>query len=74
MDEVTFNELIRRGYEAGLLQAELSEWKGFRRDRGTTSHAYDEAKAREVFAAIPAFLAEARFLLAQIDARQGSAA
>ena len=74
VDEMTFNELIRRGYEAGLLQAELSEWKGFRRDRGTTSHAYDEAKAREVFAAIPAFLAEARFLLAQIDARQGSAA
>ena len=32
------------------------------------------AKAREVFATLPAFLAEARFLLAQIDARQGSAA
>lgn len=72
VDEMTFNELIRRGYEAGLLQAELSDWKRFRRDRGATSHA--EAKAREVFATIPAFLTEAKVLLAQIEARQGSPA
>ena len=31
------------------------------------------AKAREVFATLPAFLTEARVLLAQIEARQGSA-
>ena len=70
VDEMTFNELIRSGYEAGLLRAELSDWKNFRRDRGTTSHAYDEDKARAVFATIPAFLAEAKFLLAEINTRQ----
>ena len=70
VDEMTFNELIRSGYEAGLLKAELSDWKNFRRDRGTTSHAYDEDKARAVFATIPAFLAEAKFLLAEINTRQ----
>ena len=70
VDEMTFNELIRSGYEAGLLRAELSDWKNFRRDRGTTSHAYHEDKARAVFATIPAFLAEARFLLAEINTRQ----
>ena len=70
VDEMTFNELIRSGYEAGLLRTELSDWKNFRRDRGTTSHAYDEDKARAVFATIPAFLAEAKFILAEINTRQ----
>ena len=70
VDEMTFNELIRSGYEAGLLRAELSDWKTFRRDRGTTSHAYDEDKARAVFATIPRFLDEAKFLLAEINTRQ----
>ena len=70
VDAMSFNELIRRGSEAGLLRAQLIEWKGFRRDRGTTSHTYDEAKARAIFAAIPAFLAEAAFLLDEITHRQ----
>ena len=70
VDEMTFNELVRRGYERGLLHAELDAWKVFRRDRGTTSHSYDEAKASEVYAGIPAFLAEARVLLAEIEGRQ----
>jgi nucleotidyltransferase substrate binding protein (TIGR01987 family) len=73
VDEWTFNDLILRGYEVGLLQAELSAWKAFRRDRGTTSHAYDEAKAIEVYATIPAFLAEAKFLFGEIDRRQSRA-
>ena len=68
--ELSFNELIRLGSERGLLCAELSDWKEFRKDRGTTSHAYDEAKAEDVFETIPGFLDEARFLLAQIEKRQ----
>jgi nucleotidyltransferase substrate binding protein (TIGR01987 family) len=70
VEEMTFNELVRRGYELGLLQAEIAEWKEFRKDRGTTSHTYDEAKAQDVFATIPAFLEEAKFLLSQIQTRQ----
>jgi hypothetical protein len=27
MDKMTFNEIIRLGYERGLLNAELAEWK-----------------------------------------------
>ncbi|WP_082081361.1 nucleotidyltransferase substrate binding protein [Methylocucumis oryzae] len=46
---MTFNELIRRGYALGLLQAEISTWQAFRKDRGTTSHTYDETKAAEIF-------------------------
>ncbi len=71
--ELTFNALIRRGYDLGLLEAELADWQDFRRSRGTTSHAYDSAKAQAVFEIIPMFLSEARFLLARIAARQTAA-
>ena len=70
IDELSFNELIRRGYETGLIQAELVVWKQFRQDRGTTSHAYDEKKALEVFAGIPLFIGEAKHLLFEIKRRQ----
>jgi nucleotidyltransferase substrate binding protein (TIGR01987 family) len=70
VEEMSFNELVRRGFELGLLQAEITEWKEFRKDRGTTSHTYDEAKAQDVFETIPAFLAEAKFLMSQIQKRQ----
>ena len=74
VDEMSFNDLIRRGYERGVLDAELADWKAFRRDRGTTSHTYDATKAQAIFEAIPAFLAEANFLLTRIAERQERAA
>ena len=74
VEEMSFNDLIRRAYEAGLLQAELSEWRVFRKQRGTTSHTYDESKAQDVFDGIPDFLKEARFLLNEIERRQSRTA
>ena len=68
IDAWSFNELIRRGWETGVIRAELVVWKTFRRHRGATSHAYNEQKALEVFAAIPSFLDEARFLRDQLRA------
>ena len=41
----------------------------FRRNRGTTSHAYNEVKAQEVFASAPDFLQEARYLLNRLHER-----
>ena len=70
--EMSFGEVIRRGCELGLLKLEMGEWNAFRRDRGATSHTYNVAKAQSVFAAIPAFLTEAKFLARQIQTRQGS--
>jgi nucleotidyltransferase substrate binding protein (TIGR01987 family) len=70
VDEMSFNDLVRRGYEIGLLNAEIEHWKEFRKNRGSTSHAYNMAKALLVFNNIPAFLSEAKYLLAQIEARQ----
>ena len=66
---MSFNELIREGYDKGLLSSELNIWKEYRRERGTTSHAYNGDKADEVFDHIPGFLNDARFLLAQFHSR-----
>lgn len=71
-DSRSFSDTIRLGYERGLLQAELKDWMEFRKQRNTTSHAYDERKAEEVFLAIPAFLKEAKFLLNELERRQAS--
>ncbi|GGE28374.1 nucleotidyltransferase substrate binding protein, HI0074 family [Gemmobacter megaterium] len=69
LEDATFQGLIRLGSERGLLKSDLPVWMEFRRQRGTTSHAYDEAKAAQVHAGIPAFLAEAQFLLAELHRR-----
>jgi nucleotidyltransferase substrate binding protein (TIGR01987 family) len=72
VEEMTFNDLVRRGFEFGLLQAEISDWRDFRKNRCTTSHTYDEKKAEDVFEQIPQFLAEAKFLYNAIQKRQES--
>ncbi|HLN23963.1 MAG TPA: nucleotidyltransferase substrate binding protein [Patescibacteria group bacterium] len=68
--DLSFPNLIRLGYERGLLGSEWVEWKGFRDACNITSHAYDERKANDVLAVIPAFFTEAKYLLAQIEKRQ----
>lgn len=69
LDDSTFQNLIRLGSERGLLKSDLSVWMEFRRQRGTTSHAYDETKAAQVHDAIPAFLEDARFLRDTLHSR-----
>ena len=69
IEEMSFPDLIRTGCERGLLQSELSVWKGFRQDRSVTSHTYDDTKAQEVFEHLPVFLNEAQCLLATLQER-----
>ena len=69
VDQMAFPDLIRTGSEQGLLLSGWDAWKEFRKARGITSHIYDEAKAKEVFAALPRFRDEARFLLTQLEKR-----
>jgi len=68
--DLEFPSLIRLGHERGVLSLEWAEWKGFRNARNITSHTYDMEKAMDVLRSIPAFLAEAKFLLSQIEKRQ----
>lgn len=70
ISDLDFSGLIRAGLARGLLSEDLRAWRDFRQNRGATSHTYDEAKAQEVFAKIPRFLSEAKFLLTRIQAEQ----
>lgn len=72
IDNLSFNEVVREGYRQALLRSEIAEWREFRRNRGTTSHAYNEKMAQEVFESIPRFLDEARHLLNRLDERVDS--
>ncbi len=66
VEELSFEGLIRRGDEAGLLQSPVAVWKKFREARSVTSHTYNEDKAQEVFARVPSFHAEVTFLLERL--------
>ncbi len=63
IDRMSFPTLIRTADEQGLLRSDWTVWHDFREKRNITSHTYDEAKALEVTARIPAFLTEARALV-----------
>lgn len=69
IDRMTFPALVRTANEQGLLDQGWPEWRGYREMRNITSHTYDEAKALQVAAAIPAFLDQARFLLHRLKER-----
>nr|WP_295768944.1 nucleotidyltransferase substrate binding protein [Rhodoferax sp.] len=68
-DGMPFQDMIRSGNEQGLLLSDWPRWRTFRDMRSKTSHTYDEAKALEVVAELPAFLEEAKFLLVQLKDR-----
>lgn len=69
IDRMSFPTLIRTAYEQGFVASSWPIWSDFRDMRNIASHTYDEAKAMRVVQAIPAFLAEARFLLTQLTDR-----
>lgn len=69
IEGMAFPDQIRTACEAGLLKSDWTAWASYRKARGTTSHAYDEEKAAEVLAIVPAFLGEAQFLLKQLEQR-----
>lgn len=69
IETMSFPDLIRRASERDLLLSDLRSWKGFRNERSATSHTYDQEKSIAVFEQIPVFLAEAKYLLAQLQSR-----
>ena len=69
IDSMTFQDLIRTGSEQGLLLSGWDKWRDFRQARTDTSHTYDEEKALNVVAELPAFLLESRYLLKQLQNR-----
>ena len=69
VDSLTFQEMIRRGDELGLLANGWSSWKQYRDARNETAHSYKEEKAREIAVEAEIFLAEAQHLLENLKRR-----
>ena len=67
IDELSFQDLIRRAGQQGLLRSELEAWMRHRASRGTTSHTYNNERAERVFRSIPEFLEEVRHLLQELQ-------
>ncbi len=68
IDQMNFRDLLRLAAEIGLID-QIELWFQFREARNKTSHAYDEAKATEVFQAIPNFVQQVQFFLEQLERR-----
>ena len=68
IDQSPFREVIRLSAEKGLI-ANVTAWFHYREMRNITSHTYDHNKAQQVYREILTFADDARFLLAQLEAR-----
>lgn len=65
--DLSFNDLLRAGADAGLLPDPL-RWRAWRELRNATSHAYDEAKAQAVATGAATFAGDAASLLRAMEA------
>ena len=68
IDQLSFKDLIRTAFEAGLL-AEPELWFEFRRQRNITSHTYDQLKAQSVYQTAMVFLPQAQAVLTKLEQR-----
>ena len=65
--DLSFNDLLRAGADAGLL-VDQQAWRRWRAMRNATSHTYDESKAQEVVESLATFKADALALLQALTA------
>nr|WP_294545490.1 nucleotidyltransferase substrate binding protein [uncultured Rhodopila sp.] len=70
IDAASFKDLLRIAGEKGLI-ADVEAWFRYRRMRTLTSHTYDREKAMAIYRDTPAFIGDARALLAALEARNG---
>lgn len=66
IDELEFKDLIREGAQRGYIKTP-EMWFEFRRLRNISSHAYDKAKAEQVYSKARDLLTEAKYLLISIS-------
>ena len=64
--DLSFNDLLRKAADAGLLK-DPAAWRAWREMRNTTSHAYDEVKAHAVATNAARFAADAAALLSAME-------
>jgi len=63
---LSFNDLLRSGADAGLLAAP-DRWREWREMRNATTHAYDETTAQAVAARAAVFVEDAAALLSALE-------
>jgi nucleotidyltransferase substrate binding protein (TIGR01987 family) len=64
--DLSFNDLLRKAADAGLLPDAL-RWRRWRDMRNATSHTYDEERAEEVASGAAEFLGDAQVLLRVLE-------
>ncbi len=67
VDSMSFKHIIREAYAKNLTNSDVVVWTEYRKNRGITSHTYDEVKAQAVFESVSKFLNEARYVLARLQ-------
>ena len=69
INTLTFNEIIRKSNQYGIIKSNLETWEDYRQKQNMTSHTYNENIVKDVIAIIPAFKDEAEFLLNRLKER-----
>lgn len=72
INNMSFNNIIREAFGKDLVRSDIVVWRNYRKQRGITSHTYDEEKAQMIFESIPDFLKEAQYVLARLQERNSS--
>lgn len=70
VDFDNFRDLLRTAAKKGLI-ANVDAWFSYRKMRNITAHTYDHEKAQQVYAGTLAFIADAKDVLARLEARNG---
>ncbi len=68
IDKMAYMDIIRSAAEAGLVDA-VGRFKDYRDKRNITSHTYNQAKAGQIEAILPAFYDDMRALLSELEKR-----
>ena len=68
VDKMAYMDIVRSAAEAGLVDA-VGRFKDYRDKRNITSHTYNQAKAGQIAAILPAFREDMRRLLAELEKR-----
>lgn len=68
LDRLSFKDLLREAAEKGII-ADAEAWLVYRDRRDITSHTYDEAEAKSVYAAALTFLDDVKAVLAELERR-----
>ena len=68
-DTPSFNEIIRKANQVGLLLNNLEKWTDYRHKRNLTSHTYEESIANTVISVVKDFQKDAEFLLTELKKR-----